>query len=325
MSSQREAVMPAFRILLTILAVLAGGPLSAAEDAADAPKAGAEEAAGDWKPVMLSGASRIDLTSKETGRAYRIFISMPEGTPPPAGWPVIYVLDGNAYFPTAHTLALVQAELARGFGLPIPQPVVVAIGSPEPTLLDEEARSEDYTPPAPDLSHTGDRRGHAQGGADRFLAFIETELKPRVESRIAIDRARQSLIGHSYGGLFALHVLFTKPDAFRTYVAGSPSIWWNDRYILTEKERFLAGRKDGSPETHLLLTVGSAEQQPVPGRRGAMIEARRMIDNARELADSLADTAPSLSVTFREFDGEKHYSSALPMLQLGFDFIARGK
>lgn len=316
--------MRAFRILLVILAVLPGGPLSA-EDLADAPRTDAENAAGDWKPVTLSGASRIDLTSKETGRTYRVFVSTPDGTPPPSGWPVIYVLDGNAYFPTAHTLALVQAELALSFGLPAPQPVVVAIGSPEPTLLDEEARSEDYTPPAPDLSQTGDHRGHVQGGADRFLAFIETELKPRVESRIAIDRARQSLIGHSYGGLFALHVLFTKPDAFRTYVAGSPSIWWNDRYILTERERFLARRKEGSPEARLLLTVGGAEQQPVPGRRGAMIETRRMVDNARELADSLDGTAPGLSITFRQFDGENHYSSALPMLQLGFDFIARGK
>ncbi|WP_253816324.1 hypothetical protein [Myxococcus xanthus] len=36
-----------------------------------------------------------------------------------------------------------------------------------------------------------------------------------------------------------LHAFFTRPTSFDTFIAGSPSIWWNDRYVLTEKTAFL--------------------------------------------------------------------------------------
>lgn len=76
------------------------------------------------------------------------------------------------------------------------------------------------------------------GGAESFFRFIEEDLKPQIERDYQIDRNRQTIFGHSLGGLFVLQVLLTKPDAFQTYIAGSPSIHWNKPFILEKADHF---------------------------------------------------------------------------------------
>src|SRR5690606_13897695 len=64
------------------------------------------------------------------------------------------------------------------------------------------------------------------GRADAFLAFIDEELKPFLAARYpAADLADTTVVGHSLGGLFAMHVLLTSPDSFDRYVALDPSPW----------------------------------------------------------------------------------------------------
>jgi predicted alpha/beta superfamily hydrolase len=114
------------------------------------------------------------------------------------------------------------------------------------------------------------------GGADSFLNFIETELKPALEKDYTIDAARQTIFGHSLGGLFVLHALFSRPRAFRNYAAGSPSIWWNDRAVLKEKtgfEAFVSGCGN-SLAPRLLLTIGAEELAD-------------MVEDAERLAEEL--------------------------------------
>src|SRR5262245_4610774 len=61
------------------------------------------------EPVRVLGSEMRMLHSAQTGRDYRITISLPLGyaslpgdswpfNNPPAKWPVVYVLDGNWYF-----------------------------------------------------------------------------------------------------------------------------------------------------------------------------------------------------------------------------------
>ncbi len=294
-----------------------------------------QRARSEANPVALAGTRQWRLSSRCTGREYRILISEPDGPAPTAGWPVLYLLDGNLLFPTAHSLARLAGHTQQRLELTLPPPVVVAIGHVDEQLLHDPARNEDYTPPATDLSDTGDRSGRPQGGGDRFLDFIAQELKPLVESRLPIDRDRQTLIGHSYGGLLALHALFTRADAFHTYVAGSPSIWWNHGWILGERDAFLAtGANAGNSMANttvstrrLLITVGELEQTPTTAldghTRDAMIRQRRMVDGARELAQSLTNAAAraDLRVRFRELAGANHIGAALPMLIEAFAFL----
>ncbi|MCB5184063.1 prolyl oligopeptidase family serine peptidase [Methylobacillus gramineus] len=276
------------------------------------PLTQAQDSTQPWHEATLPIAQQRDMVSAVTGKTYRIFLYQPAGTPPAEGYPVIYVLDGNTMFSPVAMLVHGQSQRRDATGI-IPA-IVIGIGYPTKGLLDEVARAEDYTPPAPDLSNTGDTRATRQGGADKFLEFIETELKPQLKGELPINPSKQALFGHSYGGLFTLHVLFTKPQAFQTYIASSPSIWWNQQYILQERQHFAPQDDAGK---RLLLMVGSLEQQAPAnventGQRLAHAQRRRMVDAARELTADLQGLKPSILDThFYIQPGENHGSAML--------------
>lgn len=274
------------------------------------PRDPATATLADAPTVALPDTRRVDLRSRADGRVYRVFVALPEGSPPPGGYRVLYVLDGNALFPVAALMARSQAR--RGASTGVRPGIVVGIGYPTDAPYDESARAFDYTPPAPGLS-----RGF--GGADAFLDFIEHELQPFVAREFPVDARHDALFGHSFGGLLVLHALFTRPGLFADYVAASPSIWWNDRYILKERDAFAARASAAMPEARVLITVGSHEQTPPPGtsaERAATLRERRQVDAARELAAGLERLRPAgLQSAFREFEGENHGSAALPALQ----------
>lgn len=291
---------------------------------ATAVAASADEARVDerrregWGPVSLPFSEQRDLRSQATGRTYRIFVSQPPGEAPPDGFPVVYVLDGNAYFPAlslqAHALGQRPDPSLREAVL------VVGIGYPADALVDIPTRAEDYTPPAPDAAQSGDRLASRHGGAERFLDFIEHELKPRIAARYRVDPARQTLFGHSYGGLFTLYTLFTRPQAFQAYVAASPSIWWNRGYLLGLVPRLARATY---PPVRLLLSVGGAEQ-PAPGAplatpRDRHLAERRMVDNARELAAALAGM-PGLQVRLHIEPDADHAANGLLTAPRVLDF-----
>src|SRR3546814_8321170 len=86
------------------------------------------------------------------------------------------------------------------------------------------------------------------------------ELKPLIAQRYPVDARRQTLFGHSYGGLFTLYTLFTKPQAFQGYVAASPSIWWYQGYVERTLAAFERQLADQPVTARLLVTAGGAEQ-----------------------------------------------------------------
>jgi predicted alpha/beta superfamily hydrolase len=196
--------------------------------------------------------------------------------------------------------------------------LIVGIGYPTERAFDADRRAYDYTPAAPPdgPAQTHYRRlSCAMGGANRFLAFIEDDLKPLIEGEFPVDRRRQALFGHSFGGLFVLHVLFTRTAAFQTYVAASPSITWGEPAIDREERLFAEGGCDGP--VRLLVTVGEYEAKLTPYERSAKKAAEReaylrefrMIDRARALVERLnALQRPRLVAEFKEYPGEGHMS-----------------
>lgn len=52
------------------------------------------------RKVDIPNAEQWGLTSRVERRSYRIMIGHPIGDPPPGGYPVIYLLDGNSVFGT---------------------------------------------------------------------------------------------------------------------------------------------------------------------------------------------------------------------------------
>lgn len=211
------------------------------------------------QPVSLDGTEQWTMTSEE-GREYRIMISLPEGDVPSAGYPVIYLLDGNAYFPAFHAAKRAQARL-RGS-------ILVAIGYPSNTPLDFVRRAYDMSPPAPQ-----DRNTPPQGGQDLFLDFIETRLMPKVSHQFKINHDQRSLVGHSFGGMLGVYTLFTRPTLFQHVVAVSPSLWWQDKYLLGPERDFtkrtLAGQVDLT-QSSLTILMGERDSVQMIQDAGAL-------------------------------------------------------
>lgn len=282
--------------------LLAGAALAVQGCASSAPAVSLKGAA----PVVLPGTRQLDITSG--GHVHRLFVSAPAAAAPAGGWPVLYVLDGNSLFPLV--AQLVRHQSIRGDAAAAASAVVVGLGYATDSLMDTEARAWDYTPVfAGSAAATDPASRRREGGAEAFLDFIEQRVKPLVAGEFAVDAARQTLLGHSYGGLLTLHTLFTRPAMFRNYVAASPSIWWRDRAILNERDSFL-GKAGWPAGTRLLVTSGSLEEPTAPegSPRTALLRQRRQIGNARDLAGSLQGR-PGLRADFTLFDGEDHGST----------------
>ncbi len=96
------------------------------------------------------------------------------------------------------------------------------------------------TTPRPTPASAPPAEGLAQGGADAFLDFIATQVRPLVADQLPADMGRQTLVGHSFGGLCVLHTLLTRPGMFQRHVAGSPSLWWEEGRILDTCAAFVA-------------------------------------------------------------------------------------
>ncbi|PRB78991.1 alpha/beta hydrolase [Pseudomonas sp. MYb185] len=242
---------------------------------------------------------RFELDSADGQRRYRIHLAIPRRDAPPAGYPVLYLLDGNAALGALREEWLAEQD-ERGPAL------LVMIGYATDLRLDVDSRVYDYTPalqPGQPLLEDDTRRRPA-GGAAEFLELIETRIKPQVAEHYPLDTRRQALWGHSYGGAFVLNTLFTQPQAFQRYIAASPSLWWKSGLLLRTEQDLPA-----SARAQLLILRGSdeagpraAHAQPDERRRAmAVVPA----DAAQQMAARLA-SHPGLEVEYRELAGLGH-------------------
>src|SRR3546814_1825731 len=92
-----------------------------------------------------------------------------------------------------------------------------------------------------------------------------------------IDRRRETLVGHSFGGLLGVHAWLTRPALFDHVVVVSPSFWFGDGFLAREA----AIARDASRGTLVILT-GEREGGAV-GAAKAFVNA--LPDGALERAD----------------------------------------
>ncbi|HEV7323765.1 MAG TPA: alpha/beta hydrolase-fold protein [Bosea sp. (in: a-proteobacteria)] len=261
------------------------------------------------RPVELSHTHGFAFTAS-SGAQYRLLVAIPPEPAPPGGFPVLVLVDGDALFPTALSAARLQAGRPEVSG--VGPAVILGIGYPGARPFDAERRRQDLLP--------------AEGGADRFLDLIAGGILAQVERLAPIDRTRLSLAGHSFGGLFALHALFSRPGLFRSHVAGSPSIWWEERAILATRERFL-NSPVATAMPRLLITVGGEEQSGDELRdpqRAARLRMARMIDNATEMAEVLTASG-RVACEHVVLSGENHISVVPAMLSRAVAFTLGGE
>lgn len=262
----------------------------------------------------IPGTTQRVMRSRTGKHPYQISIFQPSQEPPATGFPVIYLLDANSVFATMVEAVRLQGRRSERTGV-VPA-IIVGIGY----QTDAECairRHYDFTLPVAksELPQRADGLDWPEhGGADAFWNFIEQDLKPEIEREFPIDTNRQAILGHSLGGLFVLHLLFTKPHAFQTYIAGSPSIHWNQQAMGEQERQFVSRIQQEESNLRVLVTIGELEQ----GHK------TRIFDNAKELAERLsALSSPSLHVEFKMFEAEGHLSVLPALINRGLRFASR--
>ena len=228
----------------------------------------------------------LDIKDSQN-RPHRIFVGIPKAAPPARGFPALYALDGNA---------LLEYLAPDRLKLPPEQlPVLVLIGYPTELRFDTAARAYDYTPPDPQGKTMPDQLTpeRSNGGAPPFLQFILHQVRPQIDRLVRTDPHKQTLWGHSYGGLFVLHTLFNEPQAFTRYVAADPSLWWQNGLMLQYAEPFFRR----PPPSNLSLTIEKSgtndNKRPANPQQADMLSRREAVtravppDSAKQLAERL--------------------------------------
>ncbi|KAJ5600566.1 hypothetical protein N7450_001633 [Penicillium hetheringtonii] len=282
---------------------------------------------GEWKFVekndsLIPNIAHWSATS-EGNEPYLIQVAWP------LGWPaleqvadisqptnVIYLVDGNAMFLSA-------TDIVRRNGLNRHQlgTIIVGISYPMSDAVYSSRRGFDLTPPCENYTPPKDQNGKSypqpHGGADILLSFINQVhrfLFNEIFQKVSVRQT--ALFGHSYGALFALHTLFTAPTSFDAYLAASPSIWWNDKFIIEEENAFYQS-SDVHHHPLVWMSYGSLEQTPEQqkdesaddfAKRRLSAAERRMADNCDEMYVCLKASERVGIMKKNVYEGEDHGS-----------------
>jgi len=186
----------------------------------------------------------LTLHSTALGEERTVFVHTPFSYESGARFPVLYLTDGEAQF--LHTVGTVEFLVNAGRISPL---IVVGVTNAGGD------RTRDLTPTHASLG-LGARQDPepTSGGADRFLQFLEKELIPHIENTYRTLPFR-IFAGHSFGGLFALHVLTTRPDLFGGVIAVSPTLSW-DHDLPLKKVRELLDKRSELRST-VFVTMGN--------------------------------------------------------------------
>lgn len=167
----------------------------------------------------------------------KIWIHVPDGnsdkTFTPQRYPVVYLLDGDAHFQSV--VGMIQQLSDRNGNDICPKMIVVGI----PSMNRFRDLSPTKVESGPYLEKSATR---ITGGGEAFLAFMEKELMPHIEAKYPTEPYRM-LIGHSLGGLLAVHSMVHHPKLFNSYIAIDPSMWWDERKLIAEAEKALSERR----------------------------------------------------------------------------------
>lgn len=243
----------------------------------------------------ISIGTRYCLFSQVLNEKRDYWVYKPETCPgePERSYPVLYLLDGDSFF---HSVVGFTRMFSSSKVSSLPPCIVVAVLNTD--------RTRDLTPTSSAARRDGTIYAGDNpegGGADMFYRFLVEELRPEIEKQLPVD-GENYLVGHSYAGLFILHVLLNHPEAFDTYMALDPSLWWDQGYFMKQTEEIRKSDFSGKQ-----LYVGFATQSR-PGKKLIHFP----------LVDSFLETiVPNmekqhLRIITRKFPEETHGTIALP-------------
>lgn len=266
------------------------------------------------RPLVVDRVELRDLTSRVNGVAYELRVALPHGYDTPGRrFPVVYTLDADYSFLIARNVTDHLSERDH-----LREVVVVGVGyrdqEPGRTASYRRNRTRDYTPTRVRDGGYGPEFQKDSGGGPKFLEALATEIVPFIDRHYRTDPGERVLVGHSYGGLFAVWTLLTHPGLFHRYVAVSPSLWYDD-HLVTRLEDTFAADHDALP-ARLYLCVGSREHD----------SERSMVADLRHLAERLESRRyRGLALEARVLEDETHNSVFPACLSNGLRYVLEGR
>lgn len=279
---------------------------------------------------LQAPVDQFELPHPSGNGSFKISVSRAAHVPEGASIPVLYVLDADIGF----ALAAEVARLRGTMGM-LPTAMVVGIGYGVGFAEFAKLRTADLTPPLSDagreaLGGMTSFIGDQDGGADAFLAFLADTLAPEIGRRYPeVSADDRILFGHSLGGLFTAYALLTRPEAFRTFLINSPSLWWDGFAINGHLPAFADKVAALASKPRVLIGVGGQEQD-VPTKVPpslqmsleevqATVAASRMVDSVPEFAAALTG-AGLVDVEHVIYDKEDHGSVIPAAMMRGLRF-----
>lgn len=186
-------------------------------------------------------------TSAIVGDRFDLYISTPPGYHADSTYRVVYYLDANILSGRKLRRLLAAPE----FNQILQQVVFIGIGHKGNYRA---CRNRDFLLPR----KNGSRETMLQskrGQAERFYMYLKQELIPTINETFHTDSGKNSIIGHSLGGLFVVYALFKQEDLFTNYFALSPSLWVH-RYAVYNFNQIDTGF---TQPKNLYFTSGSME------------------------------------------------------------------
>ena len=201
----------------------------------------------------LEGTEVCDLPSKMLGRDYQLYVYLPDSyaKEPTRNYPVLFVTDAPYAFPLIRSIARRVGDHGDGLRDFILVGLSYAKGD-----TPKFSRNRDYTPTAKGPSDAeSDMPGRAPlyGEAENYRRFIAEEVFPYVASHYRADMHEKIYAGHSYGGLFGLHMLLTEPGMFEHYILGSPSLQFDGKVMFERERTYAASHKDLPADVFMAL------------------------------------------------------------------------
>lgn len=225
----------------------------------------------------------------------------------PAKYPVIYLLDGEINF---EYYAGMTDFLSKAPYADIPECIVVGIKNTERTRDLTPTKSQKKSPVNPNLTLFAD-----SGGGENFVKFIQEELKPFIEKNYRTQNY-SFLVGHSFGGLFAISTFLTHPEYFNAYVANDPSLWWDNKVLISKTTDYLEKNKSFPAKKSLYVSQADNEEQ----QKNWNSDMTQAIEEFKGIVEKNG----SLNYRHRFFEGEVHGTVSYPGNYEALKFIFKG-
>jgi len=203
--------------------------------------------ASETTSFQIPRSEVVEIKDPKNQRIYPLFIKLPKSyvKNDNKNYPVIYLTDAWYSFQIVSGATRYPMNASK-----MKEAIIVGISYAKGSRGDS-SRVRDYTP-----SHNKAWQ-QKTGGAQQHMEFIENSVIKYMEENYRTDPSDRTFIGNSLGGLFGTYILLTKPTLFKNYILGSPSYWFDNRFIFRLEKR----AKIKNIHANVFIAIGERESK----------------------------------------------------------------